>query len=250
MMYPLSPALIASAKICDLDLYITVIYLIPGALLAALIGYIFYLRKVHGKLIYGERFSIKGLVVPLTVILSAPVLDFTLKRLFSIGSLSTLIGVTTGLALSILLSSKRLNMKAIARKMKPWNFALIIVGMFMYLYIFQASDAGSLISEIPLPPLTLCIVAGFLLGLLTGRVQLPGSIVFPVFLAATGSITPLHFALIYVATFFGYIISPVHPCLVVTCEYFHVPIKRMVERLAVPTVAVMAAVLFASLFAV
>jgi len=250
MMYPLSSALIASAKICNLDLYLTVLYLIPGAFLAALIGYFFYLRKVHGKLIYSRKFSFKGLAIPLAVILSAPVLDFTLKRLFSIGSLATLIGVATGLILSILFSAKRLDMKAIARKMKPWNFALILVGMFMYLYIFQASNAGGLIAEIPLPPLPLCIIAGFLLGLLTGRVQLPGSIVFPVYLAATGGITPMLFALIYVATFFGYIISPVHPCLVVTCEYFHVPIKRMVERLAVPTVAVMAAVFFASLFAV
>ncbi|MFH1891799.1 MAG: DUF401 family protein [Candidatus Zixiibacteriota bacterium] len=247
MMYPLSPALIASAKICDLDLYVTVIYLIPGALLAALVGYVFYLRKVHGKLKHDDIFSWKELSIPLIVILSAPILDFSLKRILSISSLATLIGVVTGLVLSIVLSRRRLDLKHIAAKMKPWNFSLILVGMFLYLHVFQESDASNLIAWISLPPLTLAIVAGFVLGLLTGRVQLPGSIVYPVYLAATGGITPILFALIYVAIFFGYIISPVHPCLVVTCEYFHVPIKRMIDRLAVPTAVVMGIVIFLSI---
>jgi len=243
LIYPLGPALIASAKICRLDVYHAIIYLLPGFFLAAILGYIFFLRKVNGKIEHKSSFSLIGLLVPLAVILSAPILDFTLKRLLSLGSFATVIGVVTGLGLSIALSKKKLDIKKIILRMKPWNFALIIMGMFLYLHVFEASDARNLIANLPLPPLLLAIVAGFLLALLTGRVQLPASIVFPVYLSATGDIHIYLFALIYIAIYFGYIISPVHPCLVVTCEYFKVPIRVMIGKLAAPTLAVFFAVL-------
>jgi integral membrane protein (TIGR00529 family) len=235
LVYPLSSALIASAKIVGLDVYVAVLYLLPGSLLASILGYLFFLSKIHGYPLRTREFSLSELMVPLIVILSAPILDFSLKRVFSIGTLATVIGVVVGLSLSIALSQHKLDLRRIALRMKPWNFALIIIGMFLYLHIFQESDAKNIITDIPLPLLPLSVAAGFLLGLSTGRVQLPASIVFPVYLASDGVTTPAIFAVIYSSIFFGYIISPVHPCLVVTCEYFHVPVKDMLKRLAAPT---------------
>jgi len=247
LIYPLAPALIVSAKITNLDVYQALIYLLPGCLLAAVLGYVFYLRKVERSAVYAGAFSWPGLIVPLVIILSAPVLDFTLKRAFSLGTLATLIGVTTGLGLSLGLSRRKLALGKIFGQMKPWNFALIIIGMFLYLHIFQESDARNLIATLPLPPLILAVTAGFLLGVVTGRVQLPASIVFPVYLAAIDQVTPVVFALIYIGIYFGYIISPVHPCLVVTCEYFHVPLKEMIKKLAWPTMIVFVTVLLISM---
>ena len=94
-------------------------------------------------------------MAPLGVILAAPLLDFGLKRLFSLGAAATVIGVSTGLLLSIALCPKKLDLRAIAGRMKPWNFALIIIGMFLYLHIFQISEARGLIASLPLPPLVL-----------------------------------------------------------------------------------------------
>jgi len=235
LIYPLAPALIVSAKICDLDVYHTLIYLFPAAVLAGILGYVFFLRRVHGSPRREGKFSLTGLLIPLVVILSAPVLDFGLKRIFSLGSLATLIGVSVALGLSIGFSRTKLDLVKITRRMKPWNFGLIIIGMFLYLHIFQESDVRLLIAGIPLPPLVLAVVGGFLLAILTGRVQLPASIIFPVFVGATGQVGPFIFGLIFVGIYFGYIISPVHPCLVVTCEYFHVPLKAMIKELAWPT---------------
>lgn len=239
LIYPLSPALIVSTKITGLDVYRAIVYLLPGFFLALILGYVFFLRRVDGPSAFSDGFSWRALAIPIAVILSAPVLDFSLKRLVDIGTAATLIGVTTGLVLSIVLSRRRLDLKGIFLKMKPWNFAGIIIGMFLYLHIFQASNAGDVISALPLPPLMLAVTAGFLLALATGRVQLPASIIFPVYLAAVPRVTPTVFALIYIAVYFGYIISPVHPCLVVTCQYFHIPIRKMVARLTLPTAAIL-----------
>ena len=93
----------------------------------------------------------------------------------------------------------------------------------------------------------LAITAGSVLAFFTGRVQLPASIILPIYLGAVGGITLYVFALIYIAIFFGYIISPVHPCLVVTCEYFGVSIRTMLKKLAAPTAIVILIVLAAAL---
>ena len=243
LIYPLNPALFVSAKICQLDLYRTLLYLLPGFVFALALGYLFYLRKIRGKPAFSGAFSWFNLSIPLAVILAAPLLDFGLKRLFSLGATATVIGVVTGLSISLALSPRKLDLRAIARQMKPWNFALIIVGMFLYLHVFQVSEARNLIASLPLPPLLLSITAGFILGIVTGRVQLPASIVFPVYLATVNQVHLPVFALIYIAVYFGYIISPVHPCLVVTCEYFRVPLSSMIRDLAWPVLIIFVTVL-------
>jgi hypothetical protein len=93
----------------------------------------------------------------------------------------------------------------------------------------------------------LAAAGGFLLAFVTGRVQLPASIVFPVYLATVGQTTPLLFALIYTTTYFGYTISPIHPCLVVTCEYFRVPVKTVILRSLLPTLIILAVVIIIAL---
>ncbi len=243
LVYPLNPALIVSAKICELDVYRAISVLIPGALLAAGLGYVFFLRHVPKVRNSAQRFSPAGLGIPLGIIVSAPVLDFFLKRIFGLGALATLIAVTVAVGLSMLASKERLSLGKIVLRMKPWNFGFIIFGMFLYLHVFQATGVQKAISGLPLPPLFLAVLAGFALGLMTGRVQLPASVVFPVYLGTAQGITLPLFALIFTAVYFGYIISPVHPCLVVTCQYFRIPLGRMIALLGWPTAIVLACVL-------
>jgi integral membrane protein (TIGR00529 family) len=248
MIYPLSSALIASAKIADLSVYNAMIYLLPTFLFALLLGYVFLIRKIEGKMEYEKAFSLRGLVLPLIIVLIAPLLDFTLKTYAAlpVNEIATIIGVTTAFALSLIMGGAKTNLWHIAKRMKPWNFTLIIIGMFIFLNIFKASNAAALIGTIPLPPVTLCVVAGFVLGFTTGRVLLPASIVLPVYLTF-GDITPVIFALIYTSIFFGYIISPVHPCVGVSLEYFNASMKGFLKLLISPTLIIFAFTLFISL---
>jgi integral membrane protein (TIGR00529 family) len=248
MIYPLSSALIASAKISDLSVYAAVIYLLPTFAFALFLGVVFFIKKVQGDIIYSRRFSLKNLLMPLGIILIAPFLDFTLKKLFVLPfkEIATVIGVSAAFMLSYKLSRVNLDLKDIARKMKPWNFSLIILGMFTFLHIFQSSNVADLIASIPLPPATLCVVAGFILGVATGRVLLPASIILPVY-ATTGDITPVVFAIIYTSIFFGYVISPVHPCVCVTLEYFNVPMRNFFKLLITPTIIIFFVTLLVSL---
>lgn len=248
LIYPLSSALIASAKISNLSVYTAALYLLPTFAFALFLGYIFLVRKVHGKITYTAAFSLKKLTIPLGIILVAPFLDFTLKKLLvlPIKEIATLIGVCAAFVLSLTLSRVNLNLKTIAQKMRPWNFTLIILGMFVFLNIFKSSNVADLIASIPLSPLILCVVAGFILGYTTGRVLLPASIILPIYLTL-GTMMPFVFALIYTSIFFGYIISPVHPCVCVTLEYFNVPMKNFLKLSATPALIVFFIVLIISL---
>ncbi len=247
LVYPLSAALIVSTQVAGLDIYHAIAWLLPGFAVALVLGYIAFLRGIDGNLGYRGRFSLRGLLLPMMIILSAPVLDFVLKRTLAIDSLATLCGVSTALVLSMAFSRSKLAMGRIIVRMKPWNFALIIIGMFLYLHMFQASDISTVIASLPLPPLVLAVTVGFLLGLLTGRVQLPASIILPVYMASAIALDAPHFAVIYVAIFFGFVVSPVHPCLVVTGEYFGVPLTSVVRRLSYPAAFIVAAVFALSL---
>ena len=249
MIYPLSSALIASAKISNINVYTAALYVLPACVFALFLGFIFFVRRVEGTITYSGAFQLKKLLLPLGIVLSAPILDFTLKKMFalSIPEIATLCGVSLAFTLSLVLSRKKLALGAIARKMKPWNFSLIIIGMFIFLNIFKASSVASLIATIPLPPVTLAVVMGFALGIATGRVLLPASIIIPVYLTM-GSMTPVVFATVYTSIFFGYVISPVHPCVGVSLEYFSVPLKDFLKLLAVPTFIVFFVCLAISFF--
>lgn len=236
MIYPLSSALIASAKISSLSVYTALLSLLPTFAFALVLGYFFFVRRVRGTIDYSSPFSMKKLLIPLGIILVAPLLDFVLKKALAlpVKEIATVLGVCTAFAFSLLVSKSKPNLWAIAKKMKPWNFTLIIIGMFIFLHIFQASDIADLIATIPLPIATLSVVAGFILGFATGRVLLPASIIYPVYLTS-GAITPFVFALIYTSIFFGYVISPVHPCVCVSLEYFNVSMKKFFKLMILPT---------------
>ena len=182
MIYPLSSALIASAKISNLSVYTALLSLLPTFAFALVLGHFFFVRRVRGTIDYSSPFSVKKLLIPLGIILVAPLLDFVLKKALAlpVQEIATVLGVCTALVFSLLVSKSKPNLWAIAKKMKPWNFTLIIIGMFIFLHIFQASDIANLIATIPLPIATLSVVAGFILGFATGRVLLPASIIFPV----------------------------------------------------------------------
>lgn len=248
LIYPLSSDLIATTKIVGLNLYGAILYLFPTLIIATILGQIFMLSKVTGKINYRDTFSLKNLLIPLFIILIAPIIDFIFRitGTFSIKELGTLIGVGTGFMLSFAFNLKRVNLIKVFNKMKPYKFSLILIGIFFFLNIFKISGVDRIIATVPFPPLIVCIIGGFILGVGTGRVLLPSSIIFPIFLIAN-DVGLLDFALIYTSIFFGYVISPVHPCIIVTCEYFSQNLKGALKIMVAPAITIFGIALLISL---
>ena len=245
LVYPLSSDLIASVKIAKLNLYTVILHFVPALIIALILGYLFFVRNIKGELNYTGSVSMKNLFLPLAIILVAPVIDFSLKLVtwLPYKEIATLIGVCTAFILSLALSPKKISVSNVFVKMKPWNFSMIIFGLFIFLEIFKASKVANLIASIPLSPLILCILAGFIIGITTGRVLLPASVILPIYLVTTSAISPFRFTLIYTSIYFGYVLSQVHPCVAMTCEYFKSPVRGMIRWLTLPTGIIIALVL-------
>ncbi len=240
LIYPLG-ALLATTKIADINLYVAILYLTPGFILVVALGYIFLLRDIRGENTYLHRFNAKRLAIPLSVILAAPLVDLVLMITFNhiIPEIHLVIAVSMSLFLAFYFGRLGLkDIKPISLKMKPWNFALIIIAMFIFLNVFIASGAPSLIAELSVSKAVLTVCIGSLLGFATGRVQVPVAILVPVYFSRYGisALTPSTFAIIYFSTFIGYVISPVHPCVSVSLEYFKSGLKDFLKVLTLPTI--------------
>ena len=241
LIYPLSAALIAATKIVGFTVYDVLPYLLVWFVLAFALGYLFFLVKISDKHTHKPDFSLRGLLIPISILMVAPVIDFAIQRAFILKykSISTLVGVLMSLILAVRLSPKRINYRKIITKMRPWEFGAIILGMFIFFNIFKVSPIADRIAGIEVSPITLSIWGGFLLGFATGRVQLPASIILPIYLTKSGNMSGFVFSLIYVSIFFGYVISPVHPCVAITVSYFKTSMMGFIKKCILPVAIIM-----------
>jgi len=251
LVYPLGSSLIASTKIASVGLYPAILFLFPAFIATSLIGYITLLRRVNGKMEYADKFSLAGLLVPLGIILAAPAIDILLKTVLSLSYAE--IGTAVGVVVSLILAMVKGRIGASAlrevnRRMRPWKYVALILAMFVFLNTFTASGAPETIAGLELPPVVLCIVIGFVLGVITGRIQAPIAIVVPIFMTTHGAMTLSAFAVTYFAVYLGYVISPVHPCVSVSLEYFSVSMGEFLRRMALPVAIAAIADLVVALF--
>jgi len=237
LVYPLEPALIISIKLANLDIYEVLPHLTLFLVFSIVLGYFFFLRSVRGQMEYEEKFSLKKLLTPLTVILIAPLLDFLIKEFFPglVKEAATLIGVATSLTLAVAVGKIGLkDFFQIFRKAKPWDFALIIIGMMAFYNVFKASSIPELIAEMQISPAILCVVVGFLLGFATGRIQVPATIIIPIFATKFGAMSAPAFAIMFFSIFLGYVLTPVHPCVSLSAKFFGVDLKDFLKEVVPP----------------
>ena len=244
LVYPISTALIVSSYLAGLDVYDVIPTLFPFFLITLALGYFFFLREAKGKITGKGEFSWKGLMIPLMTLLAAPIIDFLILKGMKPEVRETALVLAVMVSFILAAYFARTNIKKswkVARKMKPWNFGSIIFGMFLFLAIFQNSGVPELISNLGLSNLVLCVGVGFFLGLVTGRIQVPTSIIIPIYMGSAGVLVmnPWHFAITYMSIFVGYVISPVHPCISVSLEYFKVDVKGFLIKMAAPSAIMM-----------
>ncbi len=238
LIYPLSSSLIVASVLTTINLYILVIALLPSLIVMWFIGYYIMVQKVTPFSEQGER-DLKRAFHNLLPIIIAPIIDFIGRTFFNFAVPELFLLV--GLIFSIWLASRFGNMsllsvKDISKRMKIWRFPFIIFSMFLFLEVFILSGAPEEIASINLS-VFLFILIGFFLGFATGRIQLPISILVPIYLVQYTVLTMsiLDFVFIYTSIFLGYLITPIHPCVAYSTEYFKTNFKEVVKILGKPT---------------
>lgn len=236
LIYPLATALIIGGELAGLSTYVLAAYQAPIFVLSVVLGFLFLLRNVEDDE-KDREFSFTEFFKPLFIILLAPLIDFSLRTLFGFAYLATFIGVTVALGVTIYYSKlDREKIWKITKKSKPWDFFSLIMAIYLYQIIFINSGVPGIFKELSFSPHLLLILVGFALGFLTGRVSTPLIILIPIYVVKFGVMEPIDFAMLYYSTLLGYIMSPVHPCLVFTVEYFRVDVKDAIIDLLPVTI--------------
>jgi len=245
MVYPIGPALLIPVKIAKLNVYDVIIYLFPFFLLMILLGYVFQLKYVEEDMEYVGKANLVKLLRPIMLILLPLIIDYTIKRFFTIEPgdmvLFFAVLVTTILAIGIG-KMDRQQLRFVTIGSKFWKFILLMITMFMFIDVFSVSGVGNKISSLNVPMVVLCVLIGFLLAFVTGRTQLSASVVIPSYLAATSmsSMPLIVFATTFVGIFLGYLISPLHPCISVSLEYFDVKLDDAIKKMTPQTLVALA----------
>ena len=238
LIYPLSSAILVASVLSGISLYLIVLALLIPFILMVFVGYFTLLKPVDKSKESTNR-NLKRVFHNLIPLLIAPLIDF-LGRLFfpiSFPELFVFIGLIISISIALKFAKMNVsNIKEISRKMKVWRFPLLIISMFLFLSIFLESGVPEQISALNLP-FALFISIGFILGFTTGRVQLPSSILIPIYLVQNLvlSMPIIDFVFLYFAIYLGYLITPLHPCLAYSINYFKTNYINSFKRMAIPT---------------
>ncbi len=242
LVYPLG-AVLVTTRMANLPLYTVILYISPWLILMLGLGFAFFLLKVKGKVDGTGAVKYSGIFKPVIGIFLAPFVHLMLTSIFPdlMPELPLLLGVACSLSLVLYFGKPGLvGVKDIFKKMKPWKFFLIIIGMFLFLNIFKRSGTSKIIADVIISKTFFIVLIAVFLGFVTGRVQVPVSIMLPIFYAKYGreAMDPLTFSIMYVAIFMGYVLSPVHPCVSVSLEYFRSDLKTYFKSVALPSVII------------
>jgi integral membrane protein (TIGR00529 family) len=125
----------------------------------------------------------------------------------------------------------------------------LVIGIMIFQEVLQVTGAlagiSGFFSASLMPVHLLLFLIPFIAGVMTGLTVGYVGITFPLLLPLMGgaSPSPALVALAFGSGFAGVMLSPVHLCYVLTCEYFHADIAKVYHRLILPSICVMAAVL-------
>ena len=239
LIYPLG-ALLVTTKLAGVGLYTAMLYLLPGFALMVLLGWLFLLRGISGKLNHGGDARFARTLPAFAVLATAPLLHLLLMPFFpDLPEIALLIGVLTSLLLNGLIAPMdRSSWLSAIKRMKPWNYFLIVAAMFWYLHVFELSHVSELIAKLVFSQSFLVVVIAAFLGFFTGRTQMPFSILVPIYTSRFGmGISYPAFAIMFFSIYMGYIISPIHPCVCVSLEYFKSPMRLFMKNV-VPLVLI------------
>ncbi|MFW9874008.1 MAG: DUF401 family protein [Candidatus Thorarchaeota archaeon] len=237
LIYPLSSSLILASILTSINLYIIVIGLLPCLIIMWLVGYFTLVKDVSPFTEKGKR-DLKRAFHNMLPIIIAPIIDLVGRTFFNlqVPEIFLFVALIFSIWLALRFGNIRFSIiKSISKKMKIWRFPLIIFAMFLFLEVFILSGAPEEIANLNLS-VFLLILIGFFFGFATGRIQLSVSILIPIYLVQnTVVIMPLlDFIFIYVSISLGYLITPIHPCVSYSTNYFETDFKKVVKILGKP----------------
>jgi len=264
--WPLYPGVILAVRYSGLPLWLYMAAMIPFTLVAFAGGYLFILRPIghqekEGR--KGERRpplrlpALGPIMILVTLSLAG---SLVLPLLGWRGTAASLLAMIAGLAVALPIVFRGAETAltpslAVLRKGATWNMILLVAAIQVFSFCLTAPlpGGGTLVAVMRdefvaagVPLVALMMVIPFISGLVTGVAFGFVGASFPIIFALLGADPPAATAvaatvLSYSFGYIGMMLSPLHVCYVVTCEYFGTSLFAVYPRLIGPAATVLAA---------
>lgn len=257
MAWPLYPGIILTVALADIPISGLISRSWPGVVAMFGIGWLFFLRNgvLNADLLKQETAASKGHLgriavegLPLVIaIIGAIGLETLLARFapgiaFEWGVIVALVG-----AIVCIVAQNRLGMGflvAVLKKRSLWTMLLVVAAIFIFKDIMQAAGivqamAASAGGGVAL--FAAAVFLPFLVGMVAGiNVAFVGA-TFPLLIGLLRSLGMADQMVPYLVLgsfsgFTGVMVSPIHICFVLTCNYFETDLGRAWRRLIAPSI--------------
>ena len=237
-IYPISQAMIiiCSVKFSNIPMGTLIVANFIAFVAFVVIGFVFLKRFIGSTPKTTDRppRDYQGFVYLIPPIV--PLFFYPLKYLGLSETRCFLIGVAVSIILlAVLTKSDWKSYADIIKKSLTWKLAFAVFGIIIFQEMLQASQVHSLIRDLmsgfAFPALILVVFIPFILGVLTGSdfgalAPLSYSLLAPFFSLTGVSLLGLT-SLIFISSFLGYLISPIHLCNVLSSDYLKTDTTRM-----------------------
>ncbi len=257
MAWPLYPGIILTVSLADIPISSLISRTWPGVVAMYLFGYYFFLRKgVLGEIVFTtairtaeKKFATvlwEGLPLLLAIVgaigLETVLAKYTPNIAFEWGVILALV-----VAVASIMVQNRLGSQFVLQvlgKKNLWAMLLVVAAIFIFKDIMQAAGIVKVMAEAAGSSVALfaaAIFLPFLVGMVAGiNVAFVGS-TFPLLLGLLhnlgmeSQIVP-YLVVASFAGFTGVMISPIHICFVLTCNFFGANLAKTWQRLVPPCI--------------
>jgi hypothetical protein len=261
LCWPLYPGIILTVALADIQIIDLISYTWPGTPLMLLIGWFFFLRPgvlgssdlvVESLPMQRSKSAAFKEGLPLFVaIVGAIGLEGAISAFMP--SIPFELGVVTALALGVvcvMVQNTQLGLrflKDVLTKKSLWSMVFVIVAIFVFKDVMQAAGVVEEMARVAGGGAALfasALFLPFLVGMVAGiNVAFVGA-TFPLLLGVLASLgmqdqTIPYLVLATFSGFTGVMISPIHICFILTCNYFNCDLGRTWRKLVMPCVVFM-----------
>ena len=271
--WPLYPGVILGIRYAELPAVTFFLIQIPLTFAAVLGGYFFILKKIKkGSLenpgdVTPEFTNIFSALGPIGILVIISVLgSAVLPKIGLTGTLSSLLSMLIGLILAIALvfsgnSSAWTSSLGMLKNTGTWQMVLLVISILAFSATIKAplDPAGSTLVTLMrdefinagIPLAAVIMLIPFISGIATGVAFGFVGASFPIVFALIGHNPPLGVTAAttvcaYAFGYMGMMLSPIHVCFVVSCEYFKTPLFENYRYLIAPIAVILIASLILS----
>lgn len=248
-IYPLQPAIIITGQLFKVDILTIIKYNLLIMFFGFIVAYFLYFKGNNYQQKDFEAGSLFKNVIEFLKSFSSILIILILAILIDIPfSIAVFAGLFIGAGRN--LSGSKFGKKYYNR-IKDFfingaNYKMmgLIFGVMFFKEMIEGSGAVEMITEFftntGLPLEVMIVVVGIIPGYLLGVNTASMGILIPIFaplMPATGA--GPYISLLFTASFLGYLLSPIHLCLVLTKEYFVTDFSFIYKKLSIPAVTML-----------